>query len=58
MVNFSKKEKLDNMKKKHKIYSIVNKIPSGSNIISSRWVFKYKRDSNGKIIKKKSKTGR
>ena len=41
--------------KKHKVYSIVNKVPSGSNIISSRWAFKYKRDSNGKVIKIKAR---
>jgi len=41
--------------KKHKVYSIVNKVPSGSNIISSRWAFKYKRDSNGKVIKRKAR---
>ena len=50
----SVKEELDNMKK-HKVYSIVDKVPSGSNIISSRWVFKYKRDSNGKVIKRKAR---
>ena len=34
---------------------MLNKVPSGSNIISSRWVFKYKRDSNGKVIKIKAR---
>jgi len=50
----SVKEELDNMKK-HKVYSIVDKVSSGSNIISSRWVFKYKRDSNGKVIKRRAR---
>ena len=38
-----------------KVFTVVNTVPSGSNIISSRWVFKYKRDSNGKIIKRKAR---
>jgi len=38
-----------------KVFTVVSMVPSGSNIISSRWVFKYKRDSNGKVIKKKAR---
>jgi len=38
-----------------KVFTVVNTVPSGSNIISSRWVFKYKRDSNGKVIKRKAR---
>ena len=37
------------------VFQIENSVPEGSNVISSRWVFKYKRDSNSNIIKKKSK---
>ena len=50
----SVKEELDNMKRL-KVFTVVNTVPSGSNIISSRWVFKYKRDSNGKVIKRKAR---
>jgi len=50
----SVKEELDNMERL-KVFTVVNTVPSGSNIISSRWVFKYKRDSNGKIIKRKAR---
>eukprot|EP00833_Pecoramyces_ruminatium_P013684 jgi/Orpsp1_1/1187716/evm.model.d7180000059625.1 len=34
-----------------KVFTIVNKVPKGVNIISTRWILKYKRDSNGNIIK-------
>jgi len=48
------KEELNNMEKL-KVFNIVKTVPSESNIISSRWVFKYKRDANGKIIKRKAR---
>jgi len=37
------------------VYKIVKTVPSGSNVISSRWVFKYKRDANGNVIKRKAR---
>ena len=45
-------EELKNMEKLN-VFQIVNSVPEGSSVISSRWVFKYKRDSNGNIIKEK-----
>ena len=50
----SVKEELDNMERL-KVFTVVSTVPSGSNIISSRRVFKYKRDSNGKVIKRKAR---
>jgi len=41
--------------KKLTVYSIDNTVPLESNIISSRLVFKYKKDSNGKVIKRKAR---
>eukprot|EP00833_Pecoramyces_ruminatium_P000880 jgi/Orpsp1_1/1174912/evm.model.c7180000051932.1 len=38
-----------------KVFTIVKKVPKGANIISTRWVLKYKRDSNGNIIKYKAR---
>jgi len=46
------KKELEIMKKLN-VYKIVKTVPSGSNIISSRWVFKYKRDTSGNVIKRK-----
>jgi len=36
-----------------KVYETVNKVPKNKNIITSRWVFKYKHDSEGNVIKRK-----
>eukprot|EP00833_Pecoramyces_ruminatium_P004151 jgi/Orpsp1_1/1178183/evm.model.c7180000064349.1 len=47
-------EELSNMEKLN-VFTEVKKVPSGSNIISSRWVFKYKRNDEGKIIKRKAR---
>ena len=47
-------EELKNMEKLN-VFQIVNSVPEGSNVISSRWVFKYKRDSYGNIIKRKAR---
>ena len=47
-------EELKNMEKLN-VFQIVNSVPEGSNVISSGWVFKYKRDSNGNIIKRKAR---
>jgi len=37
------------------VYVLVNSVPKNSNVISCRWVFKYKRDSKGNIIKRKAR---
>jgi len=37
------------------VYEVVTKVPKNSNIISSRWVFKYKRDPYGNIVKRKAR---
>jgi len=44
------KDELDMMKKLN-VYESVDEAPEGSNIISSKWVFKYKRNDSGEIIK-------
>jgi len=44
---------LNNMKER-KIFKKIEKVPEGANIIDSRWVFKIKRDSEGKIDKYKA----
>ena len=41
--------------RKLNVYTIVKSVPNGSNVISSRWVFKYKRDPNGNITKRKAR---
>jgi hypothetical protein len=45
---------LNNMKKLN-VYTPMKVIPKGANIISPKWVFKYKQDSNGNIIKRKAR---
>ena len=45
---------LNNMKIK-KVYSVVKSIPNNKNLISSKWVFSYKRDDKGNIIKYKAR---
>jgi len=37
------------------VYKVIQRIPENANIISSRWIFKYKRDSNGNIAKRKAR---
>jgi len=37
------------------VYVLVNSVPKNFNVISCRWVFKYKRDSKGNIIKRKAR---
>jgi len=37
-----------------RVYETINKIPKNANLIS-RWIFKFKRNSNGEIIKRKSR---
>jgi len=38
-----------------RVYETIDKIPNNANLISSRWIFKFKRNSNGEIIKRKSR---
>jgi len=38
-----------------KVYAIVNKVPENANIITTRWVLKYKKNAEGKIIKRKAR---
>lgn len=40
---------------KMNVYKQINKIPINANLISCRWVFTYKRDLNGNIIKRKAR---
>jgi len=47
-------DELNNMKKMN-VYSFVDKVPDKANIIESRWVLKYKRNSNGEITKYKAR---
>jgi len=46
-------EELDNMKRMN-VFTIVDKVPKHANVVSTRWVLKYKRDANGKIVKYKA----
>jgi len=48
------KEELENMKNLN-VFKTVKKLPEGANVIKSRWVFKYKKDSEGNIIKRKAR---
>ena len=50
----SVKSELNNMKEL-KVYETINTIPKGANLISSRWIFKYKRNAQGEIVKRKSR---
>ena len=47
-------EELNNMKRM-RVFTIINKVPKDANIISTRWVLKYKRNSEGKIVKYKAR---
>ena len=38
-----------------KLLKPIEKVPEGANIITSRWVFKYKKNSKGEITKRKSR---
>ena len=38
-----------------RVYETIDKIPNNANLISSRWIFKFKRNSQGEIIKRKSR---
>ena len=48
------KEELNNMKSLN-VYTTIKSVPQNCNLISSRWVFKYKRDPQGKVIKRKAR---
>jgi len=37
------------------VYTTIKSVPQNCNLISSRWVFKYKRDPQGKVIKRKAR---
>ena len=47
-------EELKNMEKP-KVFNTTNSLPSGANIISYKWVLKYKKDADGNIIKRKAR---
>ena len=38
-----------------RVYETIEIIPKNANLISSRWIFKFKRNSLGEIIKRKSR---
>eukprot|EP00833_Pecoramyces_ruminatium_P018359 jgi/Orpsp1_1/1192391/evm.model.d7180000092864.1 len=38
-----------------KVFTIIDAVPKGANIITTRWVLKYKRDSEGRIVKYKAR---
>ena len=41
--------------KKLNVYKTVKELPYKTNIISSKWIFKYKKDSEGRITKRKAR---
>jgi len=41
--------------RKLNVCTTFKRIPQSCNIVSSRWIFKYKKDFNGNIIKRKSR---
>jgi len=45
---------LENIKSMN-VYKVIQRVPESANIISSKWIFKYKRDSNENIVKWKAK---
>ena len=47
-------EELENMENLN-VFTPIESIPQGSNIISSKWVFKYKKDDQGNITKRKAR---
>jgi len=47
-------EELNNMKELN-VYSIVDHVPKNANIITPKWVFKYKLYANGNIVKRKAR---
>jgi len=47
-------DELDNIKKIN-VFKLIKNIPNGANIVTCKWVFKYKRYNNGNIIKRKAR---
>jgi len=47
-------EELNNMKELN-VYTVVDHVPKNANIITPKWVFKYKLDANGNIVKRKAR---
>ena len=47
-------EELHNMRKLN-VFRVAQSLPKGVNIVSCKWVLKYKRDSDGNIIKRKAR---
>jgi len=47
-------EELNNMTNL-KVYEMIKDIPSDANVISAKWIFKYKKDADGNIIKRKAR---
>jgi len=43
-------EELDNMRRMN-VFTIVDEVPKNDNVVSTRWVLKYKRNANDKIVK-------
>ena len=41
--------------KKSKTFTVVDKLPDGEKAVGSRWVFAYKQDKNGNILKTKAR---
>jgi len=48
------KEEINNMKNLN-VFQTVNNIPKKANLISCKWIFKYKRVENGNITKRKAR---
>jgi len=47
-------DELNNMKEKE-VYSFIKKVPKGNNIISAKWIFSYKRNDVGIIVRFKAR---
>jgi len=47
-------EELNNMERL-KVFSVIKNIPKNANIVSSKWIFKYKRNAEGNVIKRKAR---
>jgi len=48
------KEELNNMENLE-VFKTVKNIPESANLISCRWIFKYKKNAEGKIVKRKAR---
>ena len=47
-------EELDNMRRMN-VFTIVDEVPKNDNVVSTRWVLKYKSNANSKIVKYKAR---